>query len=48
MFFGFEKLFKDLNELEDVNRDYSTYYSQQKIKLKRLTPIEYRKLVFDQ
>ena len=47
MFYGFEKQFKNLNELEDAIRDYIEYYNQKriKIKLKGLTPIEYRKLV---
>ena len=43
----FEKQFKNLTELEDAIRDYIEYYKQKriKIKLKGLTPIEYRKLV---
>ncbi len=47
MFYGFEKQFENLNELEDTIRDYIEYYNQKriKIKLKGLTPIEYRKLV---
>ena len=47
MFYGFEKQFKNLTELEDAIRDYIEYYNQKriKIKLKGLTPIEYRKLV---
>ena len=47
MFYGFEKQFKNLNELEDAIRDYIEYYNQKriKIKLKGLTPLEYRKLV---
>ena len=47
MFYGFEKQFKNLNELEDAIRDYIKYYDQKriKIKLKGLTPIEYRELV---
>lgn len=47
MLYGFEKRFKNLNELEDAIRDYIEYYNQKriKIKLKGLTPIEYRKLV---
>ncbi|WP_390885236.1 IS3 family transposase [Lactobacillus apis] len=46
-FYGFEKQFKNLNELEDAIRNYIEYYNQKriKIKLKGLTPIEYRKLV---
>ena len=47
MFYGFEKQFKNLTELEDAIRDYIEYYNQKriKIKLKGLTPLEYRKLV---
>ncbi len=47
MFYGFEKHFKNLTELEDAIRDYIEYYNQKriKIKLKGLTPLEYRKLV---
>ena len=47
IFYGFEKQFKNLTELEDAIRDYIEYYNQKriKIKLKGLTPIEYRKLV---
>ncbi len=47
MFYGFEKQYKNLNELEDAIRDFIEYYNQKriKIKLKGLTPIEYRKLV---
>ena len=47
IFYGFEKQFKNLNQLEDAIRDYIEYYNQKriKIKLKGLTPIEYRKLV---
>ncbi|MCO6532940.1 IS3 family transposase, partial [Lactobacillus sp.] len=47
MFYGFEKQFKNLNELEDAIRDYIEYYNQKriKIKLKGLAPLEYRKLV---
>ena len=44
MFYGFEKQFKNLTELEDT---YIEYYNQKriKIKLKGLTPLEYRQLV---
>ena len=47
MFYGFEKQFKNLTELEDAIRDYIEYYNQKriKIKLKGLTPLEYRQLV---
>ncbi|WP_294761611.1 IS3 family transposase, partial [uncultured Lactobacillus sp.] len=47
MFYGFEKQYKNLTELEDAIRDYIEYYNQKriKIKLKELTPLEYRKLV---
>jgi len=47
IFYGFEKQFKNLTELEDAIRDYIEHYNQKriKIKLKGLTPIEYRRLV---
>ena len=47
MFYGFEKQYKNLTELEDAIRDYIEYYNQNriKIKLKGLTPLEYRQLV---
>ncbi|MCT6892346.1 MAG: IS3 family transposase, partial [Lactobacillus sp.] len=47
MFYEFEKQFKNLNQLEDAIRNYIEYYNQKriKIKLKGLTPLEYRKLV---
>ena len=47
MFYGFEKHFKNLNELEDAIRDYIEYYNHRriKIKLKGLTPLEYWQLV---
>ena len=47
MFYSFEKQFKNLTELEDAIRDYIEYYNHKriKIKLKGLTPIEYRQLV---
>ena len=47
MFYGFEKQFKNLIELEDAIRDYIGYYNQKriKIKLKGLIPLEYRKWV---
>lgn len=43
----FKKQFKNFNELEDATRDYIEYYNHKriKIKLKGLTPLEYRKLV---
>ena len=49
MFCGFEKQFKNLNELEDTIKDYIEYYNQKriKIKLKELTSIEYRQLVLN-
>ena len=49
MFYGFEKQFKNLNEMEDAIRDYIEYYNHKriKIKLKGLTPLEYRKLVLN-
>ena len=47
VFYGFAEQFKNLTELEDAIRDYIEYYNQKriKIKLKGLTPIEYRQLV---
>ncbi|WP_369916865.1 IS3 family transposase [Lactobacillus sp. ESL0228] len=47
MFYVFEKQFKNINELEDAIRVYIKYYNQKRIniKLKGLTPIEYRQLV---
>ena len=49
MFYGFEKQFKNLTELEDAIKDYIEYYNQKKskIKLKGLTPIKYRQLVLN-
>ncbi|MCX8733287.1 IS3 family transposase [Lactobacillus sp. B4012] len=32
MFYGFEKWFKNLNELEDAIRDYIEYYNQNQTK----------------
>ena len=47
VFYGFAEQFKNLTELEDAIRDYIEYYNQKriKIKLKGLTPLEYRQLV---
>lgn len=47
MFYGFETQFKNLNELEEAIQKYISYYNQQriKVKLKGLSPLEYRALV---
>lgn len=47
MFYGFEAQFKNLNELEEAIQKYISYYNQQriKVKLKGLSPLEYRALV---
>lgn len=47
MFYGFEKNFKNLTELEQAIREYIDYYNNEriKIKLKGLAPIKYRELV---
>ena len=44
---GFETQFKNLNELEEAIPKYISYYNKQriKVKLKRLSLIEYRELV---
>ena len=34
MFYGLEKQYKNLNELEDAIRDYIEYYNQKRIKIK--------------
>lgn len=47
MFYGFEKNFKNLDELEQAIRDYIEYYNHKRIKtvLKNHTPKEYRSMV---
>lgn len=44
MFYGFEKSFQSLNELEQAITDYIFYYNNKriKIKLKGLSPVQYR------
>lgn len=48
MFYGFEKDFKDIEELEQGIRDY-IYYNNKRIKstIKNHTPIEYRNMVLN-
>ena len=47
IFYGFEGQFKKLKELEEAIHKYISYYNKQgiKVKLKGLSPLEYRKLV---
>ena len=49
MFYGFEKTFDNLNELEQAIREYIHYYNHDRIKtvLKNHTPIEYRNMVLN-
>lgn len=49
MFYGFEKTFANLNELEQAIREYIHYYNHERIKtvLKNHTPIEYRNMVLN-
>ncbi|WP_150819467.1 IS3 family transposase [Streptococcus pneumoniae] len=44
MFYGYEKTFKSLNQLEQVIIDYIDYYNNKriKVKLKGLSPVQYR------
>ncbi|MGI0408164.1 IS3 family transposase [Streptococcus pneumoniae] len=44
MFYGYEKTFKSLNQLEQAIIDYIDYYNNKKIKikLKGLSPVQYR------
>lgn len=50
MFYGFEKNFKNLDELEQAIREYIKYYNTKRIKsiLKNRTPIEYRNAIMNQ
>ena len=50
MFYGFEKNYKDLNELESAIRTYIEYYNNERIKtgLKNHTPKEYRNMALKQ
>ena len=45
MFYGFEGQFKNLKELEEAIQKYISYYNKQRIKVKGLSPLEYRALV---
>ena len=49
MFYGFEKTFKTMEELEQAIRKYIHYYNHDRIKtvLKNHTPIEYRNMVLN-
>ncbi|HGJ6847822.1 TPA: IS3 family transposase, partial [Streptococcus pneumoniae] len=45
MFYGYEKTFKSLNQLEQAIIDYIDYYNNNKrikVKLKGLIPVQYR------
>ena len=44
MFYGYEKTFKSLNQLEQAIVDYIDYYNNKriKVKLKGLSPVQYR------
>ena len=44
MFYGYEKTFKSLEQLEQVIVDYIDYYNNKRIevKLKGLSPVQYR------
>ena len=44
MFYGYEKLFESLNQLEQAIVDYIDYYNNKriKVKLKGLSPVQYR------
>ena len=43
MFYGYENIFKSLNQLEQANVDYIDYYNNKriKIKLKGFSPMKY-------
>ena len=45
MFYGKEKTFKDLNDLEKAIKDYINWYNSDRVckKLKGLSPINFRK-----
>ena len=49
MFYGFEKTFKTMGELEQAIKEYIHYYNHDRIKtvLKNHTPIEYRNMVLN-
>ncbi len=44
MFYGFERLYQSLDELEQAITDYIFYYNNKRIKtnLKELNPVQYR------
>ena len=44
MFYGYENIFKSLNQLEQANVDYIDYYNNKRIKekLKGFSPVKYR------
>ena len=43
MFYGYEKTFKSLEQLEQAIVDYIDYYNKRvKVKLKGLSPVQYR------
>ena len=44
MFYGYEKTFKSIKELEGAIIDYIDYYNNKriKVKLKGLSPVQYR------
>ena len=50
MFYGFEKTFKNLDELEKAIKEYIYYYNNKRIKstIKNHTPIQYRNMVLNQ
>ncbi len=50
MWYGFEKTFKNLDELEEAIKDYIYYYNNFRIKssIKNHTPIQYRNMVLNQ
>ena len=49
MWYGFEKTFKNLNELEEAIKDYIYYYNNFRIKssIKNHTSIQYRNMVLN-
>ena len=49
MFYGYEKSFKSLNQLEQAIVDYIDYYNNKriKVKLKGLSPVQYRTKFFE-
>ena len=43
MFYGYEKMFHSLEQLEQAIVDYINYYNKRiKVKLKGLSPVQYR------